>query len=86
MLRLLYFTATWCAPCRAFGPIIDRTMSQFSDVDFQKVDVDSSKELAQRYSISSVPTLVFERNGMQIARKSGALSQVELTKLIQSYK
>lgn len=86
MLRLIYFSASWCGPCKTFGPTVDRTMSQFSDVDYQKVDVDSSKELAQHYSISSVPTLVFERNGMQIARKSGALSQVELTKLIQSYK
>lgn len=86
MLRLLYFTATWCAPCRAFGPIVDRTMSQFSDVDFQKVDVDSSKDLSQRYSITSVPTLVFEKNGMPIARKSGAVSASELAKLIESYK
>lgn len=86
MLRLLYFTATWCSPCRAFGPIVDRTMSQQSDVDYQKIDVDYSKDLAQRYAINSVPTLVLERNGTQIARKSGAMSQSDLSKLIESYK
>ena len=86
MLRIVYFTASWCAPCRVFGPTVDRVLSQFSDVDYQKVDVDSSRDISQRYSISSVPTIVIERNGSQIARKSGAMTASDLTKLIESYK
>lgn len=86
MLRLLYFTATWCGPCKSFGPIADRVLSQFSDVDYQKIDVDSSAELTQKYSIVSVPTIILEKNGMQVARKSGAMTQSDLTKFIESYK
>lgn len=86
MIKVLFFQASWCNPCKAFGPIVDRTMSQFSDVDYQKVDAEASRDLAQRYSITSVPTLVFEKNGTQVARKTGAMPQTELTKLIQSYK
>lgn len=86
MLRLLYFTATWCAPCRAFGPIADRVLSEFSDIDYQKIDVDSSPELTQKYFITSVPTLIVEKNGILLDRKSGAMSQLELTKFIQSHK
>lgn len=86
MLRLLYFTATWCGPCRAFGPVADRVLSQFSDVDYQKIDVDSSPELTQKYFITSVPTLVLEKNGMLLERKSGAMSQSDLVKFIESHK
>lgn len=86
MLRVIYFTASWCGPCKVFGPTVDRVISQTSNIEYQKVDVDASHDTVQRYSISSVPTLVFEKNGMPIARKSGAVSASELAKLIESYK
>ena len=87
MLRVLYFTASWCGPCKTFGPIVDRVVSQFSNIDYQKIDIDSSRDIsAHRYSISSLPTIVIEKDGSQVARKSGAMTPSELIRLIESYK
>jgi len=86
MLRLLYFTANWCGPCRAFSPVADKVLSQFSDVDYLKVDVDYSPELTQKYYVTSVPTIVLERGGVLVDRRSGMMSESDLIKFIESNK
>jgi thioredoxin len=86
MLRVLYFTASWCGPCKIFGPTVDRVMSQYSNVGYQKIDVDASANLIQSYNVSSVPTIVIEKNGAQVVRKTGAMSETDLSRLIESHK
>lgn len=57
---LLYFTATWCGPCRRVGPIVEQmsTDHKFEHVDFFKIDIDLCDQLTNSYGITSVPTFI----------------------------
>ncbi len=60
MLTIKYFTATWCAPCRAFGPIVDQVTQQYANkVNLVKIDIETNEREVFGYSIVSVPTMVF---------------------------
>ena len=84
MLKVMYFSASWCGPCKVFGPVVDRVVSQMSGVSLQKIDVDSNPEMVSTYNISSVPTLIFEKNG-QIVGKASTMSPLQLQATINKY-
>jgi thioredoxin len=84
MLTIKYFTAKWCGPCKAFGPVIDKVSNDIG-VNVTKIDVDENKALTQEYFISSVPTLIFELDGKAMDRKTGALSYHQLVSLVNNY-
>jgi thioredoxin len=71
-LLVVYFTATWCGPCQQISPIIDQLHSNYANVTFLKVDVDDHKEIALRFSITSIPTFLFVKGGQEIERVRGA--------------
>lgn len=82
---ILYFTADWCGPCRMFKYVINSFLNKYSNsVNFIKINVDSNREVAIDYDISSVPTLLFIKNNILIKRKSGLLSESELEDLISN--
>ena len=82
MLKILYFTApAWCGPCKMFGPTVDKAISE-TGVSIQKVDVDSNKDLALQYGVMSVPTLIFEQDGVVVNRRTGVCSYNELVTMI----
>jgi thioredoxin 1 len=83
MVTVKYFTASWCGPCKMFGPVFDNTM-QVTGTSFTKVDVDSNRELAFEYNVSSVPTIIFEKDGQVVKRHTGVMSQSQLTSLLGS--
>ena len=66
---LLDFWAGWCGPCRMVSPIIDEIAEERSDIKVGKINVDEQPELASRFGIMSIPTLMVIKNG-QIASKS----------------
>lgn len=69
---LLDFSATWCGPCRMQQPIIAKLEESFGDkVDFKEIDVDQNNELASKYDIMVVPTLVIEKDGIEVRRFTG---------------
>ena len=73
-LALVDFTAAWCPPCRVLGPQIDALARELSaSVVIVKVDVDAQPELAARFGVRSLPTLVFWRDGQVVDRHVGAL-------------
>ena len=63
---LLDFWASWCAPCRMVVPIVEEIASERRDIKVGKINVDEEPELANKFSIMSIPTLVVMKNGKQI--------------------
>lgn len=72
---LVDFHATWCGPCRMLAPVLEQLAGEFAGrIKFVKVDVDEAPELAGRYQITGVPTLVFFQNGRVVDMVVGLAS------------
>ena len=82
---VLYFTATWCGPCKMFKPTV-QAVSAETGVSINYVDVDQQKDLAQQYGISSVPTIIVESGGSEVYRNSGVMSKPQLTQVLSQFK
>ena len=70
---LLDFWATWCGPCRMFGPILAQFAEKHPEIKVGKVDVDEEQELAMRHRIASIPSLILYRNGKVEKMSVGAM-------------
>ncbi len=69
---LMDFFAEWCGPCKMQDPILEELKKKFQDkVEFKKVDVDTNNELASKYTIHAVPTLILEKDGKLFKRYVG---------------
>lgn len=84
MLTVKYFTATWCGPCKMFGPVFDQVMNE-TGVSHRKIDVDSNKDEVMKYMVSSVPTVIFEVNGNMVHRQTGVMSRGQLIDIIKRF-
>jgi thioredoxin len=84
MLVIKYFSAPWCGPCKMFGPTVDK-VSMETGVNIQKIDVDTNKDLAIQYNVSSIPTLIFENDGTVVHRHTGVMSPHQLKDVINRY-
>ena len=69
---LLDFWASWCAPCRMVVPIVEKIAGERRDIKVGKINVDEEPELANKFSIMSIPTLVVMKNGKIVQQVSGA--------------
>lgn len=82
-LVLVDFFATWCGPCNMLAPIIEEVANEYSSkVKVCKVNVDDERDLALKYEVESIPTLIFFRNGMPIKTSVGFHSKAELVDII----
>ncbi len=79
---LIDFWASWCGPCRMFGPVFERASQEHGDIVFAKVDTEAQTELAQAFGISSIPTLMAVRDGVVLYAQPGALPAQTLAELI----
>jgi thioredoxin 1 len=71
-LLLVDFWAAWCGPCRMLAPVIEELAEQYSDkVTVAKVNVDEEKELAARYGIQTIPTVILFKDGQPVAKEIG---------------
>ena len=73
-LVIVDFWATWCGPCRMLSPILDEVEEEMADrITVVKVNVDDADEIAMRYRIMSIPTLIFFKGGQMVDRTVGAM-------------
>jgi thioredoxin-like negative regulator of GroEL len=75
MKQVLYFSAAWCGPCKAFKPLME---SMQNEIPVTFIDVDTSPQTAAQYNVRSVPTTVVIQNGMEIGRAVGARTKEEI--------
>lgn len=79
---LIDFYADWCGPCRMVAPIVAEISEERADVTVGKIDVDESPELAARYGVSSIPTVIAFENGRETGRIIGYRPKQDILNLL----
>ena len=79
---LLDFWASWCGPCRMVSPIVDEIAEERTDIKVGKVNVDEQPELAARFRVMSIPTLVVMKNGEIVNQSVGARPKAQILAML----
>lgn len=85
-LVVVDFFATWCGPCKMLSPVVERMAEQHADVHFYKVDIDEEIDLASRFQVMSVPTLLYMKKGQVVGKSVGLVSPADMEKEISKNK
>ncbi|MFY8090056.1 MAG: thioredoxin [Chitinophagaceae bacterium] len=85
-LSVVDFWAEWCGPCRAIGPVIDELSKEYEGkVNIGKVNVDNNAKVSMDYGITSIPAILFIKNGQVVDKQIGAAPKSILDKKIQAH-
>ena len=79
---LLDFWAEWCGPCRMLTPVVEQLSEELTDVKIGKIDVDQDPDLARRFGIMSIPTLVVMKDGAEVNKSVGLIPKEAVLKLL----
>ena len=89
MLVIKRYTATWCQPCKQLAPVFEELQREMTNerdqITFQTIDVDADREATSAANVSSVPTVVFEKDGQQVYRFSGILTKSVIAGAIRQH-
>ena len=80
---LVDFWATWCGPCKMLSPIISEIAAEAKDYKVVSVDVDEEQDLAMRYKVSAIPTLLVFKNGEEVRRSVGFAQKNQILAMLQ---
>lgn len=80
------FFASWCGPCKMFSPVVEQISQKYKDkITVLKIDIDENSEIAEKYSIQSVPTSILFKNNNIVERVSGMISFNQCSDLVDKY-
>ena len=79
---LVDFWASWCGPCRMVLPVMDEIAAERQDIKICKINVDEQPELADRFQVMSIPTLMVVKNGQIVTRRTGAMPKAKILALL----
>ncbi|NNE32449.1 MAG: thioredoxin [Winogradskyella sp.] len=83
---LVDFFANWCGPCKVLAPILEDVKEVLGDqIKIVKIDVDKNQNLATKYQVRGVPTMLLFKHGKQVWRQSGVLQKNEIINIINSH-
>lgn len=86
-LVMIDFYAVWCGPCKMVSPIIEEIAEEYKDVcDVFKLDIDVAPDVATKYNVLAVPTIIFFKDGKAVDTIVGAVPKTELVSKIEKYK
>ena len=80
---LVDFYADWCGPCKMLSPIVDQVAEENEDIKVVKVNVDDAQDLAMKYQVMSIPTLVVIKEGKEINRSVGLIDKNQVVNMIK---
>lgn len=80
---LVDFWASWCGPCRMLSPIVDEIAEEVQTIKVGKINVDEQQDLAGKYGVMSIPTLILFKNGQPVNKSVGAKSKAALLDFIK---
>ena len=83
-LLMVDFWASWCAPCRAMAPMLDRLAGEFPNLRIVKIDADANADLLKEYDVKSLPTLLVYRSGSRVEQLVGKVPYAMMLRAIQS--
>lgn len=79
------FTATWCPPCKMLAPVFEKVAGTYEGkVTFVKVDVDQTPDVAAKYGISTIPNLLYFKDGQVVDQSVGYLNETQLTAKVEN--
>lgn len=79
---LLDFWATWCGPCKMLAPVLEEIAAERPDLEVGKIDIDAEMDLAMKYQVTSIPTLVVVKDGNTAATSVGFRSKADVLKFV----
>jgi len=83
---LIDFKADWCAPCKMMAPILKQVKQNFKDqIKIIKIDIDKNPDVAQKYTVRSVPTMILFKEGKTVWRQSGVIQANQIIAVVNSH-
>jgi len=86
MIEVKKFYSEWCGPCKMLTPIMEKVQGNYSEVSFRSINIDEEFEVAQKYFVRSVPTVIIEQDGKEVGRYAGLQSELTYTNALNELK
>lgn len=84
MVKVKRFTAAWCGPCKQLAPLFEQLQAEITEASFETIDVDQNREEVVKYVVTSVPTVVIEKDGEMVKRFVGIQPKTSYVNTIKS--